>query len=261
MRIRRKLLPVAVGIAALAEATSAKAASPAADFASSGTAIISVDLMPIVSYTSTSESTAGGGKTTNSATSIALVTSNAGNAASAISFRQLPRLAFDYVVGPGITVGGSAWVFANLNVSQSTTPPGGGSSTSSDQPKATYWGVAPRVGYVAPIGNILALWPRVGIEYGDIEISATTSTIQVVGNPVTIMTGGSSVNQLALDVDALFVVTPIEHLGLTIGPTVAIPLTGKVSSSTTTNAGTSASTSNDISMWYVALTLGVLGYF
>jgi len=240
-------------MASMAVAMGADAAGPAADFASAGTAIVSVDqLMPIVDYESTTETGAGGSKTTDSATSIALVTAGGGNGASAISFKVLPRIAFDYVVGPGVTLGGSAWVFTNLSANQSTTPGGGGSSTSTDEPKGTYWGVAPRVGYVFPLGDVVAVWPRVGIEYGDIEIGSVTN------NGVT--TSGGSVNQLALDLDGLLVVTPVRHFGFTIGPTAGVPLTGKINS-TTTIGTVSNTTSTDVSMWYVALTLGVLGYF
>jgi hypothetical protein len=205
MPVQRRSLSVAVGLILFFGATSARAAPPARDFASSGTAIVSVDqLMPIVSYISTTQTNPGGSKTTNSATSLALVTSNAGNAASAFSFKMLPRLAFDYVVGPGVTVGGTAWVFTNLSASQSTTPAGGGSSTSTDQAKATYWGVGARAGYAFPVSDIVALWPRVGIEYGDIEIGS------LMTNGISI--SGASINQLSVDVDAFLVVTPIEHL-------------------------------------------------
>jgi branched-subunit amino acid permease len=76
------------------------------------------------------------------------------------------------------------------------------------------------------------------------------------------MTGGGSINQLSLDFEAMLVITPVHHFGITIGPIAAIPLTGKVSNTVTVNGlNTSTTTSNDISMWYVALTLGVLGYF
>lgn len=252
MPVHRTILRVAVGLAAMGLAPSARAASPAADFASSGTAVISADqVVPIVSYISTM-STSGGVKTTYSATSIALVTAGAGNLASAISFKMLPRLAFDYVVGPGITLGGSAWIFANLSASQDVAPASGGTSTSTDQPKATYWGFSPRIGYALAVSDNVSVWPRLGVEYGDIEIGGITR------NGVT--TGSSSLNQLSLDVDGLLVVTPVHHFGIAIGPTAAIPLTGKASSTTTAN-GMNTSTSNDISMWYVSLTLNVLGYF
>ena len=252
MTVHKRILPMAMGIAAMAGATAAEAASPAADFANSGTAIISADqLMPIVAYVSTS-TTSGGIKTTDSATSIALVTAGAGNTASAISFKILPRLAFDYVLGPGITVGGSAWVYSNLSASQDLSPSGGGTTVSTQQPKATYWGFAPRVGYAVAVTDILALWPRLGIEYGDIEVGSVTQ------NGFT--SGGGSVNQLALDLDGLLVITPVHHFGIALGPTAAIPLTGKANTTTSTN-GTNTTTSNDISMWYVALTLNVLGYF
>jgi hypothetical protein len=255
MSVQRRILPIAAGIVAMIGATPTRAASPAADFAS-GSAVISAEqVVPIVAYNSTTTTSAGGGKTTNSATSIALVTGGAVSASQGITgLKTLPRLAFDYVFSPGISVGGSAWVFANLSVTQDSTPAGGGSTVSTDQPKATYWGFAPRVGYAVALTDLLAVWPRVGIEYGDVEVGSVTR------NGIT--TPGGSINQLSLDVEGMIVITPVHHFGITIGPIAAIPLTGKVSSTVTvTGLNTSTTTSNDISMWYVALSLGVLGYF
>jgi hypothetical protein len=72
--------------------------------------------------------------------------------------------------------------------------------------------------------------------------------------------GGSSSTQLALDVDALLVITPVHHFGITIGPGAAIPLTGKTSD-TITIAGQATTTSRDSAMWWVGLNAGLLGYF
>jgi hypothetical protein len=250
MPTRRGLLCVVAGIVTLVGATSARAASPSEHLASPGSSIVSADqLISLVSYTS-STTTYSGSKTTNSATSIAFFTANAGSTASVLSFKTLPRLAFDYVLGTGITIGGAAWFFTNVSVSQSS----GGMST--DQPKATYWGVAPRLGFVLPLGDILAIWPRTGVDYGEISFGSGGS-VTVNGNAVNI--GGSSINQLAVDLDALLVVTPVRHLGLTIGPSVGIPLSGKVNTNVATAPGATASA--DISMWYVAVNLGLMGYF
>jgi hypothetical protein len=249
------MLRVIAGIVTLAGATSAKAASPSEHLASPGTAIVSADqLVPLVSYTSATTTYPGNSKTTNSATSIAFFTADAGNTASVVSFKTLPRLAFDYVLGTGITIGGSAWIFTNVSASQNS----GGASMSTDRPKATYWGLAPRLGCVLPLGDILAIWPRTGVEYGEISFGSGGS-VTVNGNPVSI--GGGSINQLAVDLDVLLVVTPVRHLGLTIGPSVGIPLTGKVDTNALNTPASSNTASADISMWYVALNLGLMGYF
>jgi len=250
---------VSAGLAALLYAGSTRAASPAADLATGGTSIVSAEqLAPILSYDSTTESE-NGTNTTDSSTTFGLVTSIFRLSGVQETFHTLPRLAFDYVLGPGVTIGGSAFVFTDISASTATSPSGGGTSTTTQEPKGTLWGVAPRVGFVLPAGGTVAIWPRLGVGYADYSIGSTTN------NGVTV-TGGS-INQLSLDVDGLLVWTPVHHFGITIGPTGNIPLSGKVSSQTTTvtapPAGTTTTTtvSNDVKMWHVGLNVGLLGYF
>jgi opacity protein-like surface antigen len=243
---------IALGPAALVLTVvgSATAATPSAALRD-GNIIISADrLAPIVDYWSSTTTDTNGSKSTSSRTSISLVTSNPLAALGTVY--NVPRFGLDGVIGPGVTIGGAAWIYTDLNASNSTTPANGGSSTSFDQPKATYWGVAPRVGYILAIGDMVSLWPRAGVEYHDVSSGTVTNN----GNT----SGGSSFTQLALDVDALLVITPVNHFGITIGPGAAIPLTGNTSS-TSTIAGQTTTTSRDSAMWWVGLNAGLLGYF
>jgi hypothetical protein len=249
MVVIRKSVSLAMCTAVLLSAGASRAASPAADFASADTVIVSVDnLMPVFDFNSITEN-ANGAKTTSTTTSLGVVTSGLAGIARIGSFHDVPRLGFDYVLGPGITIGGSAWVFADVSASQSFSA--GGTSMSQDQPKATYWGIGPRVGFAYALGENWAIWPRLGIDYADLEIGSVTN------NNVT--SSGGSVNQLSLDLDGLLVWTPVHHFGITMGPTGSIPLTGKDNSNTTIN-GVTMSTSNDLSMWHFAVVVGLLGY-
>jgi hypothetical protein len=243
---------IALGPAALVLTVvgSATAATPSAALRD-GNIIISADrLAPIVDYWSSTTTDTNGSKSTSSRTSISLVTSNPLAALGTVY--NVPRFGLDGVIGPGVTIGGAAWIYTDLNASNSTTPANGGSSTSFDQPKATYWGVAPRVGYILAIGDMVSLWPRAGVEYHDVSSGTVTNNGST--------SGGSSSTQLALDVDALLVITPVHHFGITIGPGAAIPLTGKASN-TSTFAGQTTTTSRDSAMWWVGLNAGLLGYF
>jgi hypothetical protein len=75
------------------------------------------------------------------------------------SFYNLPRVGFDWLPIRNLTLGGAAWFYADPQASESQSP-ANGPSKSTDQPRATYWGVPPRVGYVFPFGDKLSLWPR-----------------------------------------------------------------------------------------------------
>jgi hypothetical protein len=68
----------------------------------------------------------------------------------------------------------------------------------------------------------------------------------------------TSTNQFALDLDPQFVVTPIPHLGFTLGLTADLPIAGGHS----TDDGTSGvSVSKSSSVLFFGLTAGMLGYF
>ena len=118
------------------------------------------------------------------------------------TFYNLPRLAFDWLPIQNLTLGGAVWLYADLSATESTST--GGTSKSTDQPKVTYWGIAPRVGYVIPMGDKLSFWPRAGIEYHDVSTSNVGA-------------GSGSVTQFAIDVEAMLVISPWNHFGFTVG--------------------------------------------
>jgi hypothetical protein len=179
-------------------------------------------------------------KSTSKKTSVGLMTYGA-NA----SIYTNPRLALDFVAYR-LTFGGSAWIWTEVSSSiESSTTTSSVSSPSQDQPKTTYWGVAPRIGYLIPAGDILVFWPRAGIEY-----HAVASSTVLVNNGAT---GGSSVNLLAADLEANLVFTPWQHFGFVLNWFSAIPITG----STQVRDAPSVDAS-DLS---IGLSVGLLGYF
>jgi hypothetical protein len=242
-----RLTALGAGTLAFTVAGSAAAATPSGALRD-GNVIISADrLAPIYDYWSTTTDDRGF-KRTSSRTSIALVTSSP--LAAFATVYNVPRFGLDGVIGPGVTIGGAAWLYTDLSATNGTTPANGGSSTSSDQPKYTSWGIAPRVGYIPFLGDAVSFWARAGFEYNSVSSSTVTSN----------GTGGNSVTQLALDVDALLVITPCNHFGITIGPAAAIPLTGSSTGNLTIN-GLTTMASYDTAMWWVGLNAGLLGYF
>ena len=96
------------------------------------------------------------------------------------------------------------------------------------------------------MGEKLSLWPRAGVECH----SVTSSDASV------------AVNQFAVEVEALLVISPWDHFGFTVGPTADIPISGKRTiSGAGTGAGATTSTSVDSSMLQVGVSAGMLGHF
>jgi hypothetical protein len=245
---RKTILSVAVAAVALVAASSAHAADDGT-FGEHGVMISADRLLPILNYDSLKTDTGGGGSRTDSGVSFAFGSNGLPGAGGTLY--NLPRLGFDVVVVPHLTLGGQAWVYTDLSASESVTLPNG-TTGSTDQPKTTYWGFVPRVGYVIPIGRSFAFWPRVGFEYHNLS---QTSPSSATG------TTTSGVWQVGMDVEAMFVITPwTRHFGITLGPTVDIPFAGKTST-TVTQGNVSTTTSVDSTMWQVGLQAGLVGHF
>lgn len=223
-------------------------------FGEAGTIIISAErVSPLLAYQSfTSKSDRNGVETTStqSTTTMSLL---ANPNPEFLGFHTIPRLAFDYVVAQNITVGGS--IFAMFTVGSKSETKSGGVSQSDDNSKVTVFGIAPRVGYVLDLGDTFAFWPRVGLSYVS---ASTTSPPRVTGGISS--ESSASVSQLAANLEALFVIMPVRNFGLTIGPVVDIPLTGKRKTETKTG-GTTNSTESNTSQFHFGLTAGLLGTF
>ncbi len=219
--------------------------------------VIGVDrLLPLLTYQSIQTTNAGNSQT-QSRLSVGLL----GNAPPYVfgSFYDLPRLGFDWVPIRNVTIGGDAWVYTDLTVSdnppQPSPPPGGpyplATSSSPAPPKATYWGVAPRVGYVIRLGEKLSVWPRAGVEYHHVSLSGDAyGTVTIA-------------EQFALDLEAMLVYSPWDHVGFTVGPTADIPISGseRVESASTFGTPALSSTEPQLGMLQVGLSASMLCYF
>ena len=168
-------------------------------------------------------------------------------------FYTTPRIGFDYVIVPNVTVGGNIGLFVTLGgESQTTTTMNNVTNTvNGDQPKTTIFGVAPRAGYILGINNLFSVWLRGGLSYFTGTASATVQN----------GTQSAEAHQFALDLDPQLVITPIPHLGFTAGLTTDIPLAGGHSLDNEPNGGGSQNFSASAHLFYIGLTVGMLGYF
>jgi len=130
-----------------------------------------------------------------------------GRATAAFMYMQLqsPRLSADVIVVSGISLGGG--IVYDYDSGKSALPSGNGTDS-----HAGIWVLAPRIGFAKMLTKHVGLWPHAGITYmhysEDYKFSDT--------NSVTTSTGDSAF----LTLDANFVLSPISHTGLTIGPTL-----------------------------------------
>lgn len=242
------------GLLGLLTARSASA-QEANGFAEKSQLIVTVDrLMPLFSYTSQTVTDTQGGaalKTTDSGTSAALLF---GREPSFGIVHTLPRVAFDFTIVRHLTLGGSIAVAFGLGSSHEQDF-GNNTTRKNDGGKTSIIGIAPRVGYVFPLGSTFAFWPRAGFAF----YSVSTKTTEVQGNNVEV-TRTNNDSLLSLDLDPQFVWAPVQHFFFHFGPLVNIPLTASRSIETATG-GTSNTTKFDLSVFHFGLSAGLGGWF
>jgi hypothetical protein len=171
-------------------------------------------------------------------------------------YSAIPRAAFDYVLIPGLTVGGAIG-YLHRGSSRETTL-NNGTTTSVDRPSGNGILFSPRAGYIFDFTPLLSVWARGGFTYYWFKSDGTTTN----GNTTTNTKVG--VDGLALSLDPQLVITPVPHFGITVGPFLDLPLAGstKGEGSITVGAVTTSVTneaSTKITNWGVSA--GVLGYF
>lgn len=255
---------VAAAAVVLLSPSEAQAAGDAHGLGEKGQLILTADrLVPLFSYTYAS--------TTDTQNGIELTRSRSGTGLSLLLGRNIgsesdftvpvnvhtiPRVAFDITVIPRLTLGAAiAFGFGlggtikndNLNGNQRTTQ-------ESDAPTATAIGVAPRVGYILPLTEMFAFWPRGGVGIYSVSIA----TERVENNGVVRVKDSDTI--LSLDIDPQFALVPFEHFFIHAGPLLNVPLTGTRSHSET--RGTQRTTRDvDISLMHFGLSAGLGGWF
>lgn len=269
----RPLIATSAALLVLLAAASAGAQEPARSFAQRGQLIVSADwLVPLIAYdnqTTSPSPNPNNASTSNQTTTISLLP-NINGANGAPNFYNIPRIAFDYAVVDHLTIGGAvyaAFVPSNKTTTQATAANGTVTTTTSDNGTTTVFGIAPRVGYAIPISSAFAFWPRGGFSFNTLNVSTKPNTT-VIGPVTTTNQTSTTVNEFAIDLEAIFVVAPVHHFGFFFGPVLDIPLTGSNDSTTTTttttansNTVTTAQNNNSFSDLHVGVTIGLLGWF
>jgi hypothetical protein len=251
--MRKNLLGASLMVAVL----SATGSAHAQGFTDDGQFIFSIErFMPLFAYQSAKSGDGNGGTVSSHTSTTSLLTNGIGlfgtggfDLANGGSAYNIPRLAFDYKFPMRLTVGGSVFGEFTLGSGQSTVNRNG---IETDVPGPTYtlFGFAPRVGYILSISDLFAFWPRGGIEYVSLNVKSPNQ-----GNPN--ISDSTTYSQWALDAEGMFVITPLPHVGITVGPVVDIPIGGSTSF---TAAGSGVTTSTNLTLFHIGATAGLLIY-
>jgi hypothetical protein len=173
------------------------------------------------------------------------------------TFYTTPRVGFDYVLIPNLTIGGDLFVFFTTGGSTTTTT--GNIARSVDDPSGNAFGITPRVGYVLGMSQLLSIWLRGGFSYYHAGASQPDNNC-----PNQDDTG--SLNVFGIDIDPQLVISPAPHFAFTAGPALDFGFAGSASSTVPSGPGgngcnSKTTTSGGYSTHNIGLTGGLLGWF
>jgi hypothetical protein len=169
--------------------------------------------------------------------------STAGDGDDTINPPAMPRVAFDFVVASGLTLGGSIGYATTSGEYKTDT--GDGTSTTFDFSDNSAFFFTPRIGYLIPTSAVLTIWLRGGLAiYSVTSEEPSPSTYKVT----------YSGTQLALD--PMLVFTPVDHVGILLGPALDIAMSGNWEAS---DSGTSVEGDFRLSSFGVAA--GLAAFF
>src|SRR5580704_14070322 len=188
MPMLRKLAAAGAAIGTLLVTTLALAQDKPGGFGEEGQFIFGADrLFSLFDYTSntyTNNNVNPSVSTTITGTSMSFLwgtnslsgASNAGplnvlGAGGNPNFYTPPRLGFDYTIIPHLTIGGEVIAFFTLGGSSTTQQ--GAQSQSVNSPSGNTFGIAPRVGYIIGMNDMISFWLRGGLSYYNATVSQT----------------------------------------------------------------------------------------
>jgi hypothetical protein len=258
----RTTIPAAIALACLAVVETAHAQTAVSGLGNKGQFILSADRLFGLNVWQTKSQAdptpldMNPGVTKDSGTSIGLLWATDTSAVNGenVPVYSAPRLGFDYLVIPGLTVGG-ALGYVHRSASRETTN-ANNVSISRDLPSGNAFLLYPRVGYIFDFTPLLSVWARGGFTYYWLKSEVTTTNMAGTVSTTTKL----SADGLALTLDPQLVITPIPHVGFCVGPMLDLPLSGGSKLETTAGTvSTTATGSAKVTNW--GISAGLLAYF
>ena len=258
----RRLTTLGAAIGALLVAAPASA-QPAAKFGDQGEFIFSADrLFGVFAYDQATFSD-GANNTSSTITGSsfsffggpnAFVAGGTGGTARGVGPLQagyptpytLPRLGFDYTIIPNLTLGGNIVAFFTVGGSNSTT-----GNPSVNNPSGDLFGIAPRVGYIFNLSDVISIWLRGGptLYLGNVNANQP--------HPNTPCDNSYGFDLFGLGVDPQLVISPIPHTAFEVGPAFDWGFAGNTNNSNP-NQGCNVSTSYGYTSLAFAINAGLM---
>ena len=179
----------------------------------------------------------------------------------------IPRLAVDFFVIDGLSIGGSLLYWHDSSESTTTgtdTLPGQApepADRENSETSTNTFGFSPRVGYAYMFSPTFGIWPRGGISYVRVNTEDNDQVIQPDGDVENTDTE-TTVSVLALTLEGLLVITPFEHLAFGVGPFIEFGVTGDIEvDQTSTGNPILAHTEGDVSSTTFGITSALIAWF
>jgi hypothetical protein len=255
-----------LGLGALSAALLVPSAAEAQDahgFGSQTQLIVSADrLVPLFAWTCTTVTSTQGYNSTEITQSDSSTSILWGNDGQAFFFgprspHTVPRAAVDFVVIPHLTIGGTLAFAFSLGGSTETETRNNNQTVTvkNDSPSNSVIALGPRVGYIIPMGDILAFWLRGGFSFYSLR-----RTQEDRDNNGAVERDTTKVSAFSLDLDPQLCIVPLEHFFFSVGPQINIPLTGTVSQERVRGA-TTTTVDNDLTLWNFGIAASLGGWF
>jgi hypothetical protein len=172
---------------------------------------------------------------------------------------SVPRLALDFFVIQGLSLGGSFIYLTRSGDVESTTDDGSQSVTSEDElATQSLFVLAPRIGYAVAFDETFAFWPRVGISYSADVTEDEDEVDDGLGGTI-IVTDTTTLKATQLTLEALLVVSPFEGFALAGGPFYDVGLGGSFEREI--DAPGAVNIEGDYRATAFGFTVGMLAYF
>jgi hypothetical protein len=165
---------------------------------------------------------------------------------------SLPRVGFDYMFSNGLTIGGSLSYVVTSGESEDKDSDG--TTRTEDRPTVDIFLLAPRLGMFLGATPKLGIWLRGGITRWALSSERDRDN----GDGTTTRTTYAA-TLVAVTLDPQLVISPVPHVGITVGPTLDIGVSG--SAETTGSSSTSGSVDTELTASSYGVTAGLVAMF
>lgn len=154
---------------------------------------------------------------------------------------RYPRLGIDACLTRHLTIGTD--LFGSVTLARPN-----------EEPVITLLGLAPRVGWILPLGDLVAFWPSIGP-----QLTLRWETVRT-GHGAAAVESLSRRVELGANIDAQIVVTPLKHFGILVGFTFDLPLAGRFREETRREVSPTVTTGS-VGSLRIAFVTGLLARF